>query len=637
MPYLYAGTILRIDLGSGKISKEPTSLYSESFLGGRGINIKLLHDTIAPGVDPLGPDNVLVFGVGPLGGSCISAGRTEVTAKSPETGYLGSSNFGGYFASELKYAGYDHIVLTGKADRPVYLWLNNDLVEIRDAASLWGKDTYEVPGPIRQEIDNPDAKILSIGPAGENLVRYASIQHGHGHGAGRTGMGAVMGSKNLKAIAVNGTKGIELANATGFLALAADAEAELKNDPFWQQVAREGASRAQDEYVAQVVKEKFPPQYGVYQKFKSKRAGCFGCPIQCMDHYQDVEGLGSGVMSCEMYDAWVYGVKCYDEFTSLECGILSQRFGLDALSAAAIIQWLMVLHENGVITAADTDGIAMEWGEPAAIRTMFKKIVFREGIGDILAEGLVFAATEIGRGSEEYANQVKGQPMIPMQIPEDDAGSRTLSLAAAVGPRGGDALRTYTGEPEHTAASSPDALARHKDILRVEAKGITNVDSALDQASYDDKAGIVAYYEDAVLISDMLSTCKWMYRWSYGVWPGGLLASLFSAGSGIETDVQDLFEYAGKIRTLERAYEAGEGLTREHDTLPSKAFGVARDGGTIEGDLLDPARFEEMKTQYYDLRGWDPQTGVPTQETLRGLGLHDVADALYAKANPSER
>jgi aldehyde:ferredoxin oxidoreductase len=433
-------------------------------------------------------------------------------------------------------------------------------------------------------------------------------------------MGAVMGSKNLKAIAVSGTKGIELADPMAFLALAAEAEETLKKDPFWQQVAQEGASRAQDEYVFEVVKEKFPPQYGVYKKFKSKRAGCFGCPIQCMDHYQDVEGIGTGVMSCEMYDAWVYGVKCYDEYTSLACGILSQKYGVDAMSTAALIQWLMVLHEKGIITEADTDGIPMEWGKPEAIRAMLDKIVFRDGVGDILAEGLVSAAEEIGRGSEAFANQVKGLPMIPMQIPEDDAASRPISLASAVGPRGGDSLRTYTGEPEHRAAKSRETLERHKDILRSEAK-ITNVDSALDQGTYEDKAGIVAYYENAVLISDMLSTCKWMNRWSYGAWSPELLARLLSAGSGIETSVDDLFDFARMIRTLERAYEAGEGLTREHDTLPRKAFKIANEGG----HLLDPEKFESMKSEYYAHRGWDVETGLPTDDTLKELGIERLS------------
>jgi aldehyde:ferredoxin oxidoreductase len=292
LSYLYAGEILKVDLGSGTITKEPTSLYSGSFLGGRGINIKLLLEHLSPGVDPLGPENVVIFGVGPLAGAFISAGRTEVTAKSPETGFLGSSNFGGFFASELKYAGYDHIVITGKAQDPVYVWIADDQVEIRDASSIWGEDTYTAPSLIREEVNNPEAKIVCIGQAGENLVRFSTIQHEHGHAAGRTGMGAVMGSKNLKAIAVSGNKGINLADPLEFLAIAAEAEEELEKDSFWQQVAREGASRAQDEYVFEVVKEKFPPQHAVYRKFNTKRAGCFGCPIQCMDHYQDVEGIG---------------------------------------------------------------------------------------------------------------------------------------------------------------------------------------------------------------------------------------------------------------------------------------------------------------------------------------------------------
>jgi len=224
--------------------------------------------------------------------------------------------------------------------------------------------------------------------------------------------------------------------------------------------------------------------------------------------------------------------------------------------------------------------------------------------------------------------------MLAMQIPEYDARTKPLCLANAVGPRGGDHSRGMTTWSEKVAARSPDELERHKEVLRTEAKKITNIDNALNLASYEDKAGIVAYYEDLVLMSDMLSTCKWLNRWVFGGWKPGTLAKLFSAGSGIKTSIEDLFDFADKIRTLERAYEAGEGLTREQDTLPRKTFDVANKEGNLEGDLLDPAKFEEMKSQYYNLRGWDPQTGVPTQETLSGLGLDDVADALNTKNNP---
>ena len=230
MANLYGGTILRINLSEGKISKEPTSAYSGDFLGGRGINTKILYDGVPPEVGPLDPASLLIFGVGPLGGTPVPSGRVEITFKSPETGFLGSTNFGGFFGPELKFAGYDHIVFTGKADKPVYLWIYNDEVEIRDAANIWGKDTYEAQEILRAE-GNPEARVACIGQAGENLVHFASVQSELGHGSGRTGMGCVMGSKNLKAIAVRGTKGVALADPERYLSLVTELQQELKNHP----------------------------------------------------------------------------------------------------------------------------------------------------------------------------------------------------------------------------------------------------------------------------------------------------------------------------------------------------------------------------------------------------------------------
>lgn len=198
MAHMYGGQILLVDLSRGEITKESTSNYTNSFLGGRGINIKLLYDHIQRGVDPLSPENIIVFGVGPLGGTTIHSGRTEVTAKSPQTGQLGSSNFGGFWGPELKYAGYDHVVFKGKAEKPSYLWIYNDQVEIRDAGAYWGKDTYKTQEMMRQDLENHEFKIACIGQAGENLVRFATIQHELGHAGGRTGLGAVMGSKKFE-------------------------------------------------------------------------------------------------------------------------------------------------------------------------------------------------------------------------------------------------------------------------------------------------------------------------------------------------------------------------------------------------------------------------------------------------------
>jgi len=299
MAAMYAGTILRIDLSEGKISKEPTSAYSGDYLGGRGINIRLLYDMVPPEVDPLDPENALIFGVGPLSGTLIPASRTEITFKSPETGFLGSTNFGGSFGPELKFAGYDHIVLTGKADHPVYLWISNDQVEIRDASHLWGKDTHETQDIIRAELD-PEAKVACIGQAGENRVHFATVQSLLGHGAGRTGPGAVMGSKNLKAVVVRGTKEIPLADPEKYLSIAVDLQHKLRMDPGVQEFQEYGLSRLQDTLGAQYhLNPDWEPsmqQQDIFLKHKPKSIGCVGCPAQCMDLYP-VKASGGGVIS----------------------------------------------------------------------------------------------------------------------------------------------------------------------------------------------------------------------------------------------------------------------------------------------------------------------------------------------------
>ncbi|MBW2370688.1 MAG: aldehyde ferredoxin oxidoreductase, partial [Deltaproteobacteria bacterium] len=320
MAHLYGGNILLVDLSRGEITKEPTSQYTRSFLGGRGINIKLFYDHIQKGIDPLSAENILVFGVGPLGGTTLSSGRTEVTAKSPETGLLGSSNFGGFWGGELKYAGYDHIVIKGKADRPSYLWINNDQVEIRDAGAYWGKDAYQTQELIRQNVGNLDVKIACIGQAGENLVRFSTIQHELGNAAGRTGMGTVMGSKNLKAIVVRGTNQLTVADPEKFLDHAAQLFEIIKNHPECRRLSEEGVAPFQEEaadpdFLKAAVKgcnvDKMPSMLAIAKSQPSKRTGCQGCPVQCMELFQ-VDGVGKGAISCELYPEWSLVVGCHD-------------------------------------------------------------------------------------------------------------------------------------------------------------------------------------------------------------------------------------------------------------------------------------------------------------------------------------
>ena len=648
MAYMYGGHILRVDLSKGKIDKIPTAEYSGDFLGGRGINVKILYDEVPPKTDPLDPASPLLFGIGPFSGTPVPAGRTEVTAKSPETGFLGTSSFGGFFAPEVKFAGYDDIVVTGKADRPVYLFIYNDQVEIRDASHLWGKDTYQTQEILRAET-SPEFRVACIGPAGERLVRYSTIQHEQRHGTGRTGMGTVMGSKNLKAIAVRGTKGVNIANPQKFLEIAIQLQQEMRKHPGVIDKQKHGHSYEQDWWKIRAARGQVPqPVFSCDLFFKYqdriKRNGCFACPIQCMDLYP-VEAHGGGSLSCSLYSAAHFWGRNTDVEALLEYSLTAVRNGIDAVTAIALIAWLMELYENGIITAKDTDGIPMVWGSKEAILGMFQKIINREGIGDILAEGILPAAKKIGRGSEYYANQIKGLPLYDVNTREDIVPDKGTALSLVVSSRGdnmkahaailgegGMADKVWLMYEELTgdSAKAQENIA----IARSKIKEAAGSERAAIADSYEGKPEITIWSEDFIIINDCLSTCKMTGTFLGFPFDENYEARLFSAGTGVETTVDDLFKFARRIKNLERAYNVREGMTRETDKLPGRFMDnpVKLDDNTTS--VLETAKFEEMKDRYYTLRGWDVATGVPTRETLEQYGLGYVADELEKLSKP---
>ena len=409
MEYLTAGKILRVDVSHNRITSEPTAKYEEKFIGGRGIDIKILYDAVGPDVGPLDPENVISFGIGPFTGTLVpGSGRTHVMSKSPVSGLLGATSFGGLWAPEVKYAGYDQIVVEGKAEKPVYLFIDNEAVELKDAGNVWGKDTRETQEVIRQELGDPDIRVVCIGPAGEKLVRYAMVASGIDDTGGKTGLGAVMGSKNLKAIAVRGTRGIKIADPDRFFELCKQAHKAIMAEPTREEVLQFGTARGSDGYSALGMMgfsnwqaATHPEASGIsreafIREYLYKSYGCFGCPMGCRQSYK-LEGLDSGTLKCSQYDCFTGTVSNPDMRLNYEATILCQKGGIDIVQVSGIIAWLMELYQRGIITEKDTDGIPMEWGSRKALIDIIKKIIQREGIGDILAENFQTIAEKMGK------------------------------------------------------------------------------------------------------------------------------------------------------------------------------------------------------------------------------------------------
>jgi aldehyde:ferredoxin oxidoreductase len=557
----------------------------------------------------------------------------EVTGKSPVTGLLGTSGIGGHAPAELKFAGYDHIAVTGKADRPVYIWINNEHVEIRDASAIWGSDTYRTPASIRQELDAPEARVLCIGPAGENLVRYAVVQGGVADGAGRTGMGAIMGAKRLKAIAVRGTGGVKIANAGDFMARAQELHQQVMQQPDAIEFRNFGMARINDESLLKMGhfraqnfqkaawdEDKDVSSFAFQKKHLVRRLSCFGCPIGCKDAY-NMPGIGAGAIYCFFHHHLVWVTMLADMNAWYEASLLCHKLGIDVISLGGILAWAMELYQRGIITSADTDGIPMEWGSKEAIITMIGKIGRREGFGDVLAEGLLPSARKIGRGSEQFAMHVKGLPML--NYPFDS--SPAWALSAAVGARG-DAQKTCCPFDEMTART---------DILAGE-ENATISDEQAEQAPaasvYGGKAADLIERERKHTLADCLGVCRMhTTNFLFGV-PEEIGArrytELYSLGTGMSVSHEEMIEAIDTGLELGRAYDCREGLTREQDRIPRRFLDTAVTEGVEKGNMVESEKLEQMKSEYFALKGWDVATGIPTRESLEKRGLGDVADDL---------
>lgn len=621
----WVGNILKIDLSTGHIKTEPTESYVDDYLGGRGLGVRLIYDHYTPDTDALDPKNPLIFNTGPLTGTALpGSGRVDVTALSPMSNLRAKSNFGAYWGPELKFAGYDHIVIQGKSENPSYIWINEGRVEIRDAGHIWGKDTFETQKLIQSELNDPEIKVVCIGPAGEKLVRFACLLTETGDAAGRTGMGAVMGSKNLKAIAVRATGSVAVARPKTFLDLSIQINNEIRKHPAYEELSKWGVSRGvhmmyqmgffpigyfEDVCWEDILEKYAAPAY--VEQNQLKNVGCFCCPNRCMN-FLSVPHLGKGVTSCEPFSGFTGAVWNLDMDVFWEATLLVNKMGMDCTETSASIGLLMELYHDKIITSKDTDGIAMERGNKEAILTTIRKIAAREGYGDLLARGQMATAKKFGPKAVEKVDLVKGLAPHAYEF----RSFKGTGLMQAVGHR---------GDPLPLRGSLLEVDWHHaNDWFQQVAKEQFGDEGAAIPTSYKGKARAAVISEHMERVADNLGVCKWLYG-LFIFQDVETAKNVFNLATGKDWEINRLIEISERVRNLERMFDVRQGLRRKDDSLPKKFFKEPLKKGPYKGEVMDEKKFEQMKDEYYDIRGWDRATGVPSRKKLEELRLNDVA------------
>ena len=636
--YGHVGRIAHVDLSSRKIWSEATAKYAPTVLGGRGINAKILYQGTAPSTGALSPENLLIFGTGPLvGTTCPSSGRVTITAKSPATELYGESNFGGDWGPELKFAGYDHLVIHGRSEKPVYMWIYDGVIEIKDARAIWGADTFRSRELLLELVDDPDAKVISIGPAGENEVRFACVRHQVKHTAGRPGMGAVMGSKRLKAVAVRGSGSVQVGRPDELLEATERIAASIKAHPNYAARTRlaEGACGLggvadSEEPFGHIVGGNFQtlmlsdyPKQGIEKlclKYGLRMTGCYNCPVGCFP-FLSVPGVGSSEFGCTPQIAWSWGVLNPDPKLAFELSVLSNRLGMDSVSTASVIAFAIDIYKKGILTREDSDGMELKFGERDTLITLMGKIARREGLGNLLAEGVMRAAQKIGKGAEYYAHHAKGLEIAS----EDPRVVPGVALGFAVGPRT-DTTRGMV--PTEKVDIDPSLDQKGREEVLAALKDQYGSDKVGHLTEYEGKERVLIRYENNIAMLDIIGMCKFLGLFASGYVPGFIgeeeCARLYSCTTGLDTTAEQLLRAAEAVVTLERAYNVRCGISRANDKIPERFFKEPVADGRHKGALLDPTRFERLKDLYYKARGWDVSTGIPSSERLRELGLEDA-------------
>ena len=639
MAFYGYGKILDIDLATGMvITTDVDSRFARDFVGGMGFSSKILYDEVGVDVDPFSPDNAVIFANGPLTGThAPCTGRTEITTKSPLTNNIGTGNTGGIWGAALKHAGFDIIIVRNQAEKPVYIWVDDNSVEIKEASHLWGKDTALTSDILRQKL-GVKVSVLAIGPAGENLVRFACPLNDYYHVAARCGAGAVMGAKKLKAIAVRGTGTVKLARPQEFREAVKQARDRLKLQseaallPDGPQDARElrvargclPAKNFQTGFLPNWLENK---SLAMAQKYFTRKEGtCYACPIPCFNLVEVNDGKYAGVKTNRGTMpgvAFDWGAKCaIGNLPAIwKCKELCQHLGMDYASAAGSIAFAMELYQRGVISKSDTDGLELSWGNEDATMKLLYQIAFREGFGDILAEGSARAAVIIGKGAERYVMTTKG-----MEMMSDDprAGLKGWIIGDLTNPRGGDNVKNT-----HCYADryNPNWWVDKFDMFEEIKAGIYRVPPEEIADTWDGKPLLCRWFEDLYSIANGLGFCFFPAGFRLALGPTHY-AALFSACTGRDITPQNIMEYGEKLLTLLKVYAVRQGFTRQDDTWPDRFFEEPLPEGPAKGAILSRAEINQVLDEYYQLRGWDKDSGLPAHEKLVDLGLRDIADEL---------
>lgn len=607
----YAGRMLIVDLTTGKTTVEPLNEdYARKYIGGIGLGMRLLFDYSKPGLDPFSPDNPLILTTGPISGTMWPTGGNghAFVSKSPQTFGVGESKAHGSFGTELKRAGYDAVIILRKAERPVYLWIDDDSVQLVDASKLVGKSPSETEDVIREELGDYYVRIAAIGLAGEKLSRIACIINDKTRAAGRTGLGAVMGSKNLKAIAVRGTHDVTVAKPDEFLEYVKEFHERMKG-PATQKYRtlgtpenilvhnslscmptrnyRNSRFESAEKVSGEVLNE----------KYVTKIIGCSSCAMRCEHVVAVTEGPYTNTMTRMEYESlWALGPYCgVDRLDAIIKAMdLCNYYGIDSISAGVIAGFAMDCYESGILTEKDMDGIDARFGNAEAMVKLVEKMGKREGIGDVLADGVKLAAERIGKGSEKLALAIKGVEVTGYDL----RCLKTAALGFAVSFRGADHNRH--------GAYAFDVKGKVNRLIAEKGRG-----------------KLVRDMEDTYNLIDSFIVCKF----SRGTYYKELddMAKLYTLVTGFETTPQELKAAGERINNIARLFNIREGLGRKDDNLPYKVMNEPiPDDGPSKGAFVSQAELDLLLDDYYESRGWTME-GVPTEEKLKELGMEDFS------------